>query len=41
MCGECNWPMMPIPPIIIPPADSFPQPPVFNGPKEDKEASER
>ena len=41
MCGECDWPMMPIPPINIPTQDPFPQPPVFNGPKEDKDESER
>lgn len=43
MCGECNWPMNPIPPIIIPIPELYPFPevPIFNGPKEDKDVSGR
>lgn len=36
-----NCTMIPVPPIYIPEVDSFPQPPIFNGPKEDKDESKR
>lgn len=43
MCHECNWAMNPIPTIIVTPPTTIPmpQPPIFNGPKEDKEESAR